>query len=78
MSDALSTILDELAVPRVRIAELAGTSRQHLYRIENGESEPTSAVIAGLLAALNRPEHLEKLGRSAPITFEELFGEVAA
>lgn len=46
-------------------------------RVFGGERKLGLEPAARLLAALNRPEHLEKLGRTSPITFEELFTEAA-
>ena len=74
----LPEIIKALDLEKGDAAEGMGISRQTLWRISEGKLEPTRPTIVGILTFLNRPEHLERLGRTQPITFEELFTEAAA
>ena len=73
----------------INLARLAGISQADAARamdvspatasrVFNGERKLGLEPAARLLSFLNRPEHLARLGRTAPITFEELFTEAAA
>lgn len=77
-NDSLRELLDRVGKPRTDAAKSIGISRQYLYEIEKGNQEPTRPVIVAILAFLNSDDHLARLGRTEPIRFEELFGEVAA
>jgi DNA-binding XRE family transcriptional regulator len=71
--DKLKEALDAIGSTRTAAADQIGISRQYLYALQCGEKDPTSTVIGNILAFLNRPEHLRKLGRRRPVTFEDLF-----
>lgn len=73
----LPNIISALGVEKGDAADGMGISRQTLWRISEGKLEPTRPVIVGILDFLNRPEHLEKLGRPHPFTFEEIFSAAA-
>jgi len=71
----LTETLKQLGPTQSEIAAEVGISRQHLYEISRGKTDPTAPVIARLLAFLNRPENLKAIGRRKPLGFEDLFGD---
>lgn len=71
----LAETLKQIETTQSEIAAEVGISRQHLYEIARGKTEPTAPVIARLLGFLNRPENLKATKRRKPFSFEELFGD---
>lgn len=74
----LDGLLERIGVETGDAAKGIGIARQTLWRIKEGRQEPTRPVILRTLAFLNRPEHLRKLGRKRPLSFEDVFGREAA
>ena len=77
MTERIVTLTREAGISQADAARAMGVSPATASRVFNGERRLALDPAVKLLAFLNRPEHLEKLGRTTPITFEELFSEAA-
>lgn len=71
----LTETLKQLGPTQAEIADEVGISRQHLYEISRGKTDPSASVVTRLLSFLNRPENLKALGRKKPLGIEDLFGD---
>ncbi len=67
----LSNLLSQF--PRESVAGALGASERTVRRWVAGSNSPTGENLGRLIAFLNRPENLRKLGRRKPLTFEEVF-----
>ena len=74
----LNETLQKLEISQGEIAAAVGISRQHMYDLRHRRAEPGARVVGQILSFLNRPEHLRKLGRRKPLTFEEVFAATKA
>ena len=74
----IETLFEKLGVEKEEAAKAIGISRQYLWRVLKGKHEPTRPVINSILAFLNQPENLKRLGRRKPVGFEEVFGREVA
>ncbi len=72
----IKPLLVRLGVKQTDLAEALDVNKQEVHKWLSGRHDPRARTVAEILRFLNRPEHLEKLGRSEPIRFEDLF-EVA-
>lgn len=70
----LREILQRIGARQKDLAEATGLSEAEISRTLKGERDLKVRRTVEILAFLNRPEHLARLGRSEAITFEELFG----
>lgn len=73
---SLERHLQTLGIRQLDVAAALGVAPETVSRWVTGEQKPRAEYIGRLLSFLNTPEHVEKRGTT--ITFEELFGEVAA
>ena len=73
----LKQLLGEIGIRQRDLAAGLMLSESEISRTVNGERDLSVERALSILAFVNRPEHLERLGRTAPITFEELFSEAA-
>lgn len=78
MTSSLKPTLKALRVPQATFASAIGTRPETVCRWINHGQRPRADYIARILSFLNRPVHLEQLGRTEPFRFEELFFEEAA
>ena len=74
----LKQLLGEIGVRQRDLAAGLMLSESEVSRTVNGERDLSVGRALAILTFPNRPEHLARLGRTAPITFEELFSEAAA
>lgn len=74
----LGDILQRGEIKQRELAEALGISRENVSRWVNGHHVPAGDTTAKILGFINRPEHLERLGRAEPFRFEELFSDEAA
>lgn len=74
MTERILTLTKEAGLTQAEAARAMGVSPATASRVFNGERRLALEAAVRLLSFLNRPEHLSRLGRQTPITFEELFG----
>lgn len=74
----LKNLLQDIGARQRDLADATGLSEAEISRTLSGARDLKVRRAKEILSFLNRPEHLSRLGRQTPITFEELFGQEAA
>lgn len=73
----LKRALQDIGARQRDLAEATGLSEAEISRTLSGTRDLKVRRAVEILAFVNRPEHLQKMGRISPVTFEELFTEAA-
>lgn len=70
MTEPITTLLRQF--PRGEVAEAVGASERTVRRWAAGSHAPQAGHLLAIVAFLNRPEHLKRLGRRRRLTLDDL------